>query len=122
MVLGRRQRSPSARGREACSSVRGRSSRPVRRASKLTALVREHRRAVSSDEPGISVWKGSAVLKEKLKRGSEGTMTSKASPGSPPDLAGSASGGMTLLQSRKIRGRLCTGSKGAGPGRFQAHG
>src|SRR5215472_5967038 len=53
---------------------------------------------------------------EKPKPGSEGTMTSNASAGSPPNAPGSASGSMTLDQCQKVHGQPCVKMRGMGLG------
>ena len=58
--------------------------------------------------------RGSGV--EKVKPGSEGTTTSKASAGSPPNAAGSASGRMTLWKSQKVQGQPWFNMIGSGFG------
>ena len=54
---------------------------------------------------------------EKPKPGSEGTTTSKASAGSPPNAAGSASGRITLCRSQKVHGHPCVSTMGSGADR-----
>src|SRR3546814_13446611 len=44
---------------------------------------------------------------ERPNPGMEGTITSNASAGSPPNDSGSASGGITRLRSQKVQGHPC---------------
>src|SRR5450759_1624492 len=53
---------------------------------------------------------------EKPKPGNEGTMTSNASAGSPPNAPGSASGSMTLDQCQKVHGQPWVKISGTGFG------
>ena len=55
---------------------------------------------------------------EKPKPGSDGTTTSNASAGSPPNAAGSVSGPITLWKSQNVQGQPCDRISGTGAGPF----
>jgi hypothetical protein len=59
---------------------------------------------------------------EKPYPGNEGTITSKASAGSPPWPAGSASASMVSAKSQNVQGQPCVSTRGIGlgptPGRW----
>ena len=55
---------------------------------------------------------------EKPKPGSEGTITSNESFGSPPKAAGSVKGATTFSQSQNVQGHPCVNMRGVGLGPF----